>query len=178
MTGDALVDAVAGTPRARLIVVMGVSAAGKTSVMRALAWRLGIDGRDADELHSPANVAKMAGGTPLTDEDRWPWLDAVGAVLAEGRSDGGRIVACSALRRVYRDRLRVAVPDARFVHLHGAPGLLRSRAAGRRGHYMPPSLLASQLALLEPLDPEEDGAVFDVAPAVDDVVTAALAWIR
>jgi len=178
MTGEttAPVDARAGS--APLIVVMGVSAAGKSSVTRALAARLGVGGWDADDLHSPDNVAKMAAGTPLTDEDRWPWLDAVGAALAAGRGEGGRVMACSALRRVYRDRLREVAPEARFVHLHGTPELLQARAAGRAGHYMPPSLLPSQLALLEPLDPDEDGTVLDVTGPVDEIVTAAVAWIR
>jgi len=170
-------SAASGSGSARLIVVMGVSASGKTSVARELAARLGVDWRDADDLHSPANVAKMAAGTPLTDEDRWPWLDAVGAELADGRAQGGRVIACSALRRVYRDRLRAAVPDLRFVHLDGSAELLQERASARTGHYMPPSLLPSQLALLEPLEPDEPGLVLDVSASVEELVAQALAWI-
>lgn len=161
-----------------LVVVMGVSAAGKTSVARGLAARLGVDWLDADDLHSPENVAKMAAGTPLTDADRWPWLDAVGAALAQGRALGGRIIACSALRRVYRDRLRTAVPDVRFVHLTGSAELLQARAAGRAGHYMPPALLPSQLALLEPLQQDEDGIAVDVSGSVEQIVDEAAAWIE
>lgn len=160
-----------------LIVVMGVSAAGKSSVARALAGMLAVPWRDADDLHPPANVAKMAAGESLTDADRWPWLDAVGAALAASAPHGGSIVACSALRRVYRDRLRRSAPGVRFVHLTGSDALLAERAAAREGHYMPASLLPSQLALLEPLEPDEHGIAIDVVATVDEIAVQARDWI-
>lgn len=163
-------------PASRRVVVMGVSAVGKTSVATALAAELGVGFRDADDLHPVANVSKMTRGVPLDDLDRWPWLDLVGAELAAAES--GLVVACSALRRVYRDRLRRHAPDTVFVHLSGSAELLATRAAGRRGHFMPPALLASQLALLEPLAPEESGIVLDVVASVDDLARAAAEWMQ
>lgn len=157
---------------------MGVSAAGKSSVAERLAGMLGVPWRDADALHPPQNVAKMAGGAPLTDEDRRAWLDAVGRALAEGAASGGLVMACSALRRAYRDRLRDHAPGAVFVHLTGRPELLARRAAARKAHFMPPSLLPSQLAALEPLDTDEAGVTIDVAPPVADIAAAAAAWVR
>src|SRR5258708_3282081 len=134
------------------IVMMGVSGSGKTTVGAALAARLGVGFRDADEFHPAANVAKMSAGTPLTDEDRWPWLDAIGAALAEaGREGRGIVVGCSALKRIYRDRLRAAAHrPIVFVHLTGSRETLETRMLTRKGHFMPASLLASQLATLEP----------------------------
>lgn len=160
------------------IVVMGVSAAGKSSVSAALATRLGVPWHDADDLHPAVNVEKMAAGIALTDDDRWPWLDAVGAELAAGEAAGGVIVACSALRRVYRDRLRAAAPGTVFVHLTGADALLAERAAARVDHFMPATLLASQLATLEPLQPDEAGVALDVIAPVTDLAEAAAQWIE
>ncbi len=154
---------------------MGVSGSGKSTVGQALADVLGRTFVDGDALHSPENRAKMASGVPLTDEDRWPWLDAVGGVLASYDDQGLHpIVACSALRRVYRDRLRSATPGTVFVHLHGSPALLASRLGPRKHEYMPASLLASQLDTLEPLGPDERGVVVDVAPPAPEVAAAAL----
>ncbi|MBB1242751.1 gluconokinase [Streptomyces durbertensis] len=150
---------------------MGVTGTGKTTVGRLLAERLGVPFADADDLHPPANIAKMSRGTPLEDADRWPWLDAVGR-WAAARGDTGVVVGCSALKRSYRDRLRAAAGRSPgglfFLHLHGDPALLTARLTGRRGHFMPPALLASQLAVLEPLEPDEAGAELDVSagPAV------------
>ncbi|QEW04217.1 gluconokinase [Microbacterium lushaniae] len=155
------------------IVVMGVSAAGKSSVAAALSERLGLPWADADGLHSADNVAKMAAGQPLSDDDRWPWLDAVGQALAAGAATGGMIVACSALRRSYRDRIRRHAPDAVFVHLSAPDEVLAARAAARTGHFMPTTLLASQLATLEPLGLDEPGVVVDVTPPVADVADQA-----
>lgn len=166
------------TGSAPLVVVMGVSAAGKSSVAERLADVLGVDWRDADALHPEANVQKMASGQPLTDDDRWPWLDAVGRELAAGADRSGRIMACSALRRVYRDRLREHAPGALFVHLTGSPELLAERASARRDHYMPPSLLPSQLATLEPLDTDEAGIAIDVAATVAEIAATAAEWVR
>jgi carbohydrate kinase (thermoresistant glucokinase family) len=159
------------------IVVMGVSGSGKTTVGLALAARLGAEFLDADDLHSPENRVKMASGHPLNDEDRLPWLHAVGRSMRDAASRGQRtIVACSALKRRYRDLLRTYVPDAPFVYLHGTPSLLESRLAGRTDHFMPRSLLASQLADLEPLTDDESGVTVDVAAdvarIVDEIVDA------
>jgi gluconokinase len=132
---------------------MGVSGCGKSSVGEALAPRLGIPYVDGDDLHPPENVAKMRAGTPLTDDDRWPWLDRVAGVL---RDSAPVIVGCSALKRAYRDRIRAGAGDAvTFVHLAGDRALIAARMGSRTGHYMPPSLLDSQFAALEPPGPDE-----------------------
>jgi gluconokinase len=159
---------------APLVVVMGVSGSGKSTVGEAVAARLGVGFADADDFHPAANKAKMAAGEALTDDDRWPWLERVGAWLAEQSSSGG-VVTCSALRRAYRDVLRRHAPSAFHVLLHGDREVIAARQAGRRGHFMPASLLDSQFATLEPLQPDEAGVVVDVAAGVDDVVAAALA---
>lgn len=159
------------------MVVMGVSAAGKSTVARLLATRLGTEFLDADDLHPTANRAKMSVGTPLTDEDRMPWLDKVGEALA-ARSGDGAVIACSALRHVYRDRIRAQVPEAVFVHLQGSEPLLAARAAARADHFMPPSLLRSQLETLEALTPDEVGVAVDVAPSPDVITRVAAEWLE
>jgi gluconokinase len=156
------------------MVIMGVSGCGKSSVGEALAARLGIPYRDGDDLHPAANVEKMRTGIALTDADRWPWLDRVAAILA---SDAPVIVGCSALRLAYRDRLRQgAGGPVRFVHLAGNKDLIASRMAARTGHYMPPSLLDSQFAALEPPGPDEALTVDIDQPlaALIDAITAHL----
>jgi len=150
------------------VVVMGVSGSGKTTLGQALAERLGWPFLEGDELHPPANVAKMAAGHPLDDEDRYPWLEAVGGWLAE-HADGG-VMSCSALRRTYRDQLRRHAPGVRFVHLVGSREVIERRQASRPGHFMPASLLTSQFATLEPLQPDEDGIAIDVDQSVDAIV--------
>jgi len=157
------------------LVVMGVSAVGKSTVAAALAERLDLPWVDADALHPAENVAKMSAGTPLTDEDRWPWLDRVGEVLVDGAGTGV-VVACSALRRAYRDRIRRVAPQTRFVHLTGEEALLQTRSQARLGHFMPPSLLASQLATLEDLGADEDGVVVTVDAPVGDIVESVARW--
>ncbi|UGT65202.1 gluconokinase [Nocardia asteroides] len=132
---------------------MGVSGSGKTTVGELLAARLGVPFTEGDELHPPANRAKMHAGIALTDADRWPWLDAAGARLAAS----GGVLSCSALALCYRDRLRALVAGVRFAHLDVARPELARRLAARRGHFMPASLLDSQLAALEPLRPDERG---------------------
>jgi beta-N-acetylhexosaminidase len=158
------------------VVVMGVSGCGKTTIGDLVARELGVPFLDGDSLHPVENVAKMAAGTPLTDEDRWPWLATVGARLANA-GDGGMVLACSALRRSYRDAIRAQAPDTIFLHLHGSKEVLRARTEGRTGHFMPSALLESQLATLEPLEADEAGIVVDIAAPVDEVVAAALANI-
>lgn len=172
----------------RCIVVMGVSGCGKSSVGRALAEALGLAYLEGDELHTEANVRKMASGTPLTDADRAGWLDALAQRLASARSTpsgdsagtsgAGLVLACSALKRAYRDRLRQAAPDLRLVHLHGEADLLAQRMAQRQGHYMPASLLPSQLATLEPPSPDEHALVLDIAQPLDQLVAAALQHLQ
>lgn len=164
-----------GKPKLR-IIVMGVSGCGKTTIGDLVARELGVPFLDGDSLHPVENVAKMAAGTPLTDEDRWPWLATVGTALANA-GDGGLVLACSALRRSYRDAIRKQAPDTIFLHLHGSKEVLRARTEGRTGHFMPPALLESQLATLEPLGADEAGVVVDIAAPVQQVVRKALAGI-
>jgi gluconokinase len=157
-----------------VIVVMGVSGSGKTTVGSRLADALGVEYAEGDDFHPRANVAKMAAGAPLDDADRAPWLDALAAWMAE-RSGRGGVVTCSALKRIYRDRLRASAPEAFFLHLSVPRPELERRVAGRRGHFMPPSLLDSQLATLEPLGPDEDGSTIDAARPPEEVVRQAVA---
>jgi gluconokinase len=158
-----------------LIVVMGVSGSGKTTIGEALAARLGVPFTDADSLHSAANIAKMAAGHPLTDADRWPWLADVGVRMA--RAEGtGLVMACSALKRAYRNAILAVEPRVRFLDLEGSRRLLESRVEHRRGHFMPTSLLDSQLATLEPLAADEPGFRIDLDshPTPDSLIDAAL----
>ncbi len=152
-------------------VVMGVAGSGKTTVARMLAERIGVEYAEADTFHSEANIAKMSTGTPLTDADRAPWLEAIRDWLT-AEADAGRptVVTCSALKRSYRDVLRTARGRVRFLHLHGSPEMLAERITGRSGHFMPTSLLPSQLATLEPLDDDEDGLTVDVAAPPEEIV--------
>lgn len=157
------------------VVVMGVSGAGKTTVGQALAAELHAPFVDGDDLHPAANVRKMAAGTPLTDADRAPWLARVGAVLASADTI---VVACSALRRAYRDTIRRAVPNAVFVQLDVDPGELDARMRARRHHYMPASLLPSQLAALQALGPDEAGVAVDASGPPAEVVARVLSAMR
>ncbi len=154
---------------------MGVSGSGKTVAGSRLAAALGRPFVDADDLHPAANKDKMARGIPLTDDDRWGWLDTVGERLGAGVPI---VVACSALKRAYRDRLRAAAPDALFVHLHGSRELLAERMGHRVHEFMPVTLLDSQLATLEPLQPDERGVVVDVTPPLAEVVENALTALQ
>ena len=153
------------------ILVMGVCGSGKSTVGQALAGALGLPFVEGDELHPPDNVARMAAGIPLTDEDRRGWLDAIAARLDDATARAhGAVVACSALKRAYRDRLRQAAPDLKVVWLHGDEALLARRLAGRAGHYMPPSLLPSQLATLEPPQTDEHALAADIAQPPEALV--------
>ena len=164
-----------GGPR-QAVVVMGVSGSGKTTVARELAEHLGWVFAEADEFHPPASVAKMASGVPLDDEDRWPWLADLRDWMDDRAADGQDVVlTCSALKRSYRDVLRGAAPRVRFLHLTADPAVLAQRMGSRSGHYMPASLLASQLAALQPLEADEDGVAVDVDAPVADVVRSSAA---
>lgn len=154
---------------APLLVVMGVSGSGKSTVGAALAQRLAVPFEDADDLHPPANIAKMAAGIPLDDDDRRPWLETIGTWLAAHDGHGG-VVSCSALKRAYRDQLRVHAARAVFIHLHGTREVIARRQASRPGHFMPASLLDSQFDTLEPLADDETGVVIDVDQTVDAIV--------
>jgi gluconokinase len=149
----------------RVIVVMGVSGTGKSTIGRALAETLGLPFLEGDDLHPESNLAKMAAGIPLTDADRAPWLDLIAA-----RLDRPVVVACSALKRSYRDRLRRAAPDLVLVYLHGDPELLLARMSQRDGHFMPTALLESQLATLEEPAPDEAVIGADVMLQPEEIV--------
>ncbi len=150
---------------------MGVAGAGKTVVGSLLARALGVAYLDGDDLHPPENVQRMAQGIPLTDDDRRGWLAAIATHMAEARGTGtGLVVSCSALKRAYRDVLRSADVDLRFVHLTGDRALIARRLSQRVGHYMPASLLESQLATLEPPAPDECAWTFDVAGSPESLV--------
>jgi gluconokinase len=160
---------------APILVVMGVSGCGKSTVAAALAAALGLPLVEGDDWHAPESVAKMAAGSALTDEDRRGWLEQLSALLAgHARAGSGCVLACSALRRSYRDLLRRGAPQAFFVHLHGARALLAKRHAARSGHYMPASLLDSQLATLEPPQPGENAISLDIAQPTEALVAAVL----
>jgi gluconokinase len=157
------------------LVVMGVAGAGKTTVMAALAARLRWPTGEADEFMPEQNVEKMRSGIPLTDDDRRPWLARIRAWIADReRASENAIVTCSALRRAYRDYLRDGHPSVWFAHLVVPPADLHERLVRRTGHYMPASLLGSQLATLEPLEPDEPGAAIDANGPTDVVVDAIL----
>ena len=160
----------------RILVVMGVSGSGKSTLAGLLAGRLGWPLQEGDDLHPAANVAKMEAGIPLTDEDRWPWLALIRDWIS-ARIDAGEsaIVTCSALRRSYREIL--ALPGVEFVHLEGTRHDLAERLGRRLGHFMPASLLDSQLETLEPLEPDEAGFVVDAALPAQEAVQQVLNWL-
>jgi gluconokinase len=162
-----------------VVVVMGVSGSGKTSIASALASELGWAFAEGDRFHSESNLAKMASGTPLVDDDRWPWLDSIAAWIREQTAAGRSVVvACSALKRRYRDRLRQAWPALRVVYLFGDRALLEQRLGERKGHFFPKGLLDSQLADLEPPGRDEQPIVVDVAESLPAIVARATAALR
>jgi gluconokinase len=156
--------------RPRHIVVMGISGSGKTTIATRLAEQLGWAFAEADEFHPAANIEKMTAGTPLTDQDRWPWLEAMREWMT-GEAGAGRstVVTCSALKRSYRDLLRGADGDVSFVHLSGDPVLIAERMKTRSGHFMPASLLPTQISTLEPLETDEPGMALDNTGTPEEV---------
>ncbi len=158
-----------------IVVVMGVTGAGKTTVGRLLARALGGDFLDADDYHPAANVAKMRAGRPLTDDDRRPWLARLNEVLRAYAARSARVVlACSALKASYREQLVAGLPDSRIVYLRGTKALIAARLEARRGHYMNPALLDSQFATLE----EPDRAIVaDIGPEPEAIAAAILAQL-
>ena len=161
-----------------VLVFMGVSGSGKSTVAGIVAGRLGWDLEKGDGLHPPANVAKMSAGTPLDDADRWPWLDAIGEWIRNSAGRRGGVVAASSLKRAYRDHLRAAAPLTVFVHLTGERPLIEERMAARKGHFMPTTLLDSQFATLEPLQRDEPGVVVDVSGSPAGITARALAALH
>lgn len=159
-----------------LYLVMGVSGSGKSLLGSAFARALGVAFVEGDEYHPAENVERMSSGIPLTDSDRLGWLRALAERLREARDAGtGLVMTCSALKRSYRDLLRAEAGDLQFVFLRGHRALLAERLAGRRGHFMPPSLLDSQLASLEEPSPDEDAWVCDIGESPEDLVAALVA---
>ena len=153
------------------LIVMGVSGSGKSTIGEALAQRLGWRYEDGDSFHPPANVAKMSAGHPLTDEDRWPWLKAIAAEIDRCRQAGEHvIIACSALKHVYRDLLVQGHDDIRMVYLKGTEHLIADRLGHRKGHFMPPGLLESQFATLEPPSPAERPITVSIEAPVEVIV--------
>lgn len=160
------------------IVVMGVSGVGKTTVAVALAEQLRWESAEADSFHPPANIAKMTSGVPLTDTDREPWLTAIRDWITTRAAAGASVVVtCSALKRSYRDILRGAGGRVRFVHLAAPAELITERMTGRAAHFMPPSLLRSQLDDLEPLETDEDGIAVDASATPAEIVRLVLAHL-
>lgn len=158
------------------VVVMGVAGCGKSTVGAAVAERLGAEFLDGDSLHPQSNIDKMASGTPLNDQDRAPWLAEIGTRFAA--SNSALVIACSALKRSYRDIIRSGDPSVVFVHLQGARELLSERMNARPGHFMPASLLDSQLATLEPLQSDEAGLVVDIDQPVEKIVDDAFSALE
>jgi gluconokinase len=158
-----------------IVVVMGVSGSGKTTIAQGVAQRMGWKLLEGDKFHPPANIEKMSHGIPLTDEDRWPWLRAIAAEIDAMRARGeSAVVACSALKRAYRDVLVANRPDVVLVYLRGDKGLVSARMAARKGHFMPPELLDSQFATLEEPGPDEHPITVSIAQPpqaiIDEVV--------
>ncbi|SDM87028.1 gluconokinase [Streptomyces wuyuanensis] len=160
-----------------VVVVMGVAGTGKTTIGPLIAEALGVPYAEGDDFHPADNIAKMSAGIPLDDADRAPWLDAIGR-WAHGRAGLGGVVSCSALKRIYRDRLRAAAPDVEFLHLTGDRALIERRMTERKGHFMPTALLDSQFATLQPLQDDEAGVAVDVSGSPQEITERAVAALR
>lgn len=166
------------TRRPDIVVVMGVSGSGKTTVAQGISTAMGWEFAEGDDFHPEANLAKMHAGTPLTDEDRWPWLERIGDWISAREAAGeSAVVTCSSLRRAYRDVLRRGRPHVRFLHVTAPAEVVQDRMEQRQGHYMPASLLPSQLALLEPLAPDEPGVVVSNEGSAAQVLDRALSTL-
>lgn len=166
------------SPAPTTVIVMGVSGAGKSVVAEGLAESTGWTMAEGDDFHPAANLAKMASGRPLDDEDRWPWLQAIADWIDEQEQAGRScVVTCSALKRSYRDLLREGNPSVRFCQLDADTAILLARVEGRRGHYMPPSLLYSQLRSLQPLEDDEPGGRVNAEGDLPDVLRRVLAML-
>lgn len=162
-------------PTPDIVVVMGVSGSGKTTVATGLAAALGWEFAEGDDFHPAANVEKMRSGIALTDDDRWPWLEAIGAWISAKEAAGeSAVVTCSALRRAYREVLRRDRPAVRFLHVQAPGAVIADRVEHRAGHYMPASLVPSQLATLEPLAPDEPGVTVTTDSDPDEVLSRCL----
>lgn len=162
-----------------IVVVMGVAGTGKSTVAKGISTLMGWTFAEGDAFHPEANVAKMHSGIPLTDEDRWPWLELIGAWISQTLAAGeSAVVTCSALRRVYRDVLREGRPQVRFLHLHESQELIAARMSARHDHFMPTSLLPSQFATLEPLEADEIGVVVSIADSVPEVIEHSMAALH
>ena len=170
-------DGAVGFGHKPIIVVMGVSGSGKTTIEEEIAPLLGVPFIDSDDFHSKANIAKMTRGEPLTDDDRAPWLESIGRWLGDHRRSGA-VTACSALRARYRDEIRRHAPDVLFVHLHGDRQVVTSRIAARPGHFMPTGLVDSQYDTLEELKPTENGIVVDFSLPVSQIVDRVVEHIK
>ncbi|MEU6702733.1 gluconokinase [Streptomyces wuyuanensis] len=160
-----------------VVVVMGVAGTGKTTIGPLIAEALGVPYAEGDDFHPADNIAKMSAGIPLDDADREPWLDAIGR-WAHGRAGLGGVVSCSALKRIYRDRLRAAAPGVEFLHLTGDRVLIERRMTERKGHFMPTALLDSQFATLQPLQDDEAGVAVDVSGSPQEITERAVAALR
>jgi gluconokinase len=160
-------------------IVMGVTSCGKTSVGEGLAKVLNCTFVEGDKLHPASNIAKMSAGHPLNDDDRWPWLAAIGRSMKAERDAGKGVVAsCSSLKKIYRQKLAEAAESPiKFIFLHGSRQVLADRIANRKGHFMPPSLLESQLAILEVPGPDENALYLDVALSIDELIARAKRYL-
>lgn len=162
-----------------ILIVMGVSGSGKTTVAALLAGRLHWSFQEGDALHPPANVDKMHHGVPLTDADRLPWLDSIAALVGRWTAEGVcGVITCSALKRAYRDRIRAGQSDVEFIYLRGARDLVSARITQRMGHFMPPSLLDSQFATLEEPGGDEPVITVDIGGSPDEIVEAILTALQ
>lgn len=160
-------------------VFMGVSGSGKTTLAEGIAKQLELPFAEADIFHPPANIRKMEAGTPLTDKDRWPWLEELAAWIAAHETLGeSTVMACSSLKRSYRDVLRQGAPGVCFLHMHGPPEVIGKRLASREDHFMPPALLESQFAALQPLDADEAGREFDVRLDLEVLTGRVLGYVE
>ena len=167
-----------GDAPAKILVVMGVSGVGKTTVARAVAARLGWDFQEGDALHPEANIRKMSAGSPLNDADRQPWLEAVGAWIDRLRAAEARgVITCSALKRAYRDTIVASRPDVRLVYLRASEAVIAARLAVRSGHFMPPGLVPSQLAALEEPSADENPIVVNASLPLEAIVDLVLAHL-